>query len=133
MGFRAHSICLDCYAKKDPPAAARCEDLKASEPKGPPENCCYCGAPTAHGTYWRDADLPGCNCEPRFRHECAKCVFVGRHEAHDLYYCELSPVMPTVIARFGNEPQDYTSGLALANFVRPLGVALERALERKLW
>lgn len=130
--FRAHSICLDCYAKKDPRVAARIEELKASEPGGPPENCCYCGAANRHGTYWRGDNTPGCNCEPRFRNDCEVCVFLGRDGEHDLYFCEVSPIMPTVLARFSDEPEDYTSGLALANFVPPLGVALERARAKGL-
>lgn len=50
--------------------------------------------------------------KPLFNHNCATCVFLGHHEGHDLYYHH-GQAEETVIARYGNEGQDYCSGLGL--------------------
>ena len=67
--------------------------------------------------------------KPKHQHDCTECValghFMGEGEVYDLYFCKKSN--PTVIARFGPEG-DYYSGLALADKIRPLGAAKERAL-----
>jgi hypothetical protein len=65
---------------------------------------------------------------PRFRHLCSDCVFLGRYLEHDLYFCtQRAPGMPTVIARWSDEPPAYVSGLALADQIPALGAARLRA------
>ena len=46
---------------------------------------------------------------PAFEHDCDECVFLGRYEDHDLYLCPQGG-MPTVVARWGNDGPEYTSG-----------------------
>ena len=70
--------------------------------------------------------------EPKYKHDCTYCTFLGHHEGHDLYVCIGS--IPTVIARFGNSGWEYQSGL---NFASPdripqLYEAKKRAIERGL-
>jgi len=49
--------------------------------------------------------------KPTFLHDCKDCSFLGTlnspNETYDFYYC--SDALPTYIARFGNEPIQYTS------------------------
>ena len=66
----------------------------------------------------------------RFKHDCASCVFLGRFQEVDLYFCPLQQPMPTVIARRSDEPADYASGLALAEMDSALAEAKRRAIER---
>lgn len=56
---------------------------------------------------------------PQFRHNCEPCVFLGRYRVHgndyDLYYCgPPTRARATVIARYGNDPESYSSGLDVA-------------------
>lgn len=54
--------------------------------------------------------------EPRWRHPpCSKCIFLGRatHADTDLYFCSQGG-RPTVIARRGDAPEDYVSGIAFS-------------------
>lgn len=65
----------------------------------------------------------------RFAHDCSECVALGEYAEYDLYFCKQGG-SPTVIARFGNEDGDYSSGLYEAGFesVWPeLAVAKQRA------
>ena len=52
--------------------------------------------------------------KPTFLHDCKECSFLGTlncpNETYDFYYC--SDALPTYIARFGNEPIQYTSFLS---------------------
>lgn len=64
--------------------------------------------------------------KPKFKHDCEDCVFMGRHNDHDLYYCAQSSI-PTVVARYGSDGPEYKSGLVLADFDEELGVARDRA------
>lgn len=76
---------------------------------------------------------------PRFKHDCARCTYLGRYagtyfgkyEEGDLYHCT-QHTFPTVIARFSDRPQDYSSGMLLARDDPRLGEALKRARERGL-
>ncbi len=49
--------------------------------------------------------------KPTFLHDCKECSFLGTlntpNETYDFYYC--SGVIDSNIARFGNEPEQYTS------------------------
>lgn len=66
---------------------------------------------------------------PRYVHDCDRCVYLGQFEQYDLYYC---PSEPTIVCRFSSEDPDYNSGLIFAvtskrNHYR---VALIRALRK---
>ena len=51
---------------------------------------------------------------PVFQHNaCGACQFLGHYNGHDLYFCSGGPPT-TVIARHGNEPDAYVSGLEVA-------------------
>ena len=49
--------------------------------------------------------------KPKFIHDCAQCKFLAHKDGHDLYFCEQNGFGPTVVARYGNDGSDYTSGL----------------------
>jgi hypothetical protein len=63
---------------------------------------------------------------PKYTHDCTDCKFLGNykgtHYHYDLYYCPQSG-MPTVVARYGNEGAEYSSGLG---FTLPHLVEAER-------
>lgn len=70
---------------------------------------------------------------PRFSHNCNWCVFLATSEKYDLYFCPQPKLnLPTVIARFGDQPWETVSGLELAPTSLPLGVAAALARERGL-
>jgi hypothetical protein len=52
---------------------------------------------------------------PKYKHDCENCVFLGRCDVlasqRDLYFCKQAGTLPTVIARYSDEPSDFTSGL----------------------
>ena len=50
-----------------------------------------------------------------YKHECSACIFLGSFQDNDLYFCKQGNI-PTVIARYGNNGSDYTSGMALAAY-----------------
>lgn len=47
--------------------------------------------------------------KPRFTHDCATCVYLGRFGDYDLYHHATG--IETVVARYGSDGPDYTSGL----------------------
>ncbi len=47
--------------------------------------------------------------KPRFTHDCSSCIFLGRFGDYDLYHHTIG--IETVVARYGSEGPDYTSGL----------------------
>lgn len=48
-----------------------------------------------------------------FYHNCKKCCFLGTFDGNDLYFCSYGNMgIPTVIARYGEDPRDYWSGMA---------------------
>lgn len=49
---------------------------------------------------------------PRYEHDCDQCVFLGEYDKYDLYHCSQGNTIDTVIARYGNDGPDYSSGLA---------------------
>lgn len=72
--------------------------------------------------------------KPRFEHDCTYCQWLGHDGEADLYACgkiddEGYYVVNTVIARFGNSPDDYSSGSTFA-FTGPghLQVAMARVI-----
>lgn len=58
---------------------------------------------------------------PRYEHNCNHCKFLGQHEEYDLYYCPQGG-NPTILARFSDKDQDYTSGVGFKH-IEPLKVA----------
>lgn len=54
-----------------------------------------------------------------YTHDCVRCTWLAsiqlgpNRESYDLYFCPIQ-TPATVIARFGHDPPDYTSGMALA-------------------
>ena len=71
--------------------------------------------------------------EPRHKHICLKCVFLGQHEESqaDLYFC---PTEPTLVARYSSNDWDYSSGLFVENILHnpAIGEAFRLAVEKKL-
>ena len=73
--------------------------------------------------------------KPRFTHDCKSCIYLGRflgkiHEvrgAADLYFC---PGEYTVIARYSDEPSNYSAGIPIWKVCDPLNIALYRAVIR---
>jgi len=55
--------------------------------------------------------------EPIYAHDCQNCIYLGVYNLkengkkipHDLYYCHSE--RPTVIARYGNNGEEYQSGI----------------------
>jgi len=50
----------------------------------------------------------------RFEHDCKRCAPLGEYEEYDLYVCARDRLIDTIIARYGNDPSEYTSGLPFA-------------------
>lgn len=80
--------------------------------------------------------------EPKFSHAgCPDCKFIGQDEGHDYYFCDHAGHL-TVIARYGDNPEDYMSGLIFARLyekhpersgpMRPLLTALQLAQALRL-
>jgi len=59
----------------------------------------------------------------RFQHDCKHCVPLGQYQENDLYYCDQHGC-PTVIARYGNDGPEYTSGMGFAEIDPRLSIAL---------
>jgi hypothetical protein len=80
--------------------------------------------------------------DPLWTHDCSSCVYLGKFQLYDLYFCNQMGNWPTVIARYGNNGWDYFSGLnfsrpyksidGMQEPVEPLRVARERAEKRGL-
>lgn len=51
--------------------------------------------------------------QPLYKHDCDRCTFLGNYNGHDLYFCNQFKSIPTVVARFGNELEEYKSGLGI--------------------
>ena len=46
--------------------------------------------------------------KPAYQHDCDECVFLDHVVGHDFYYCDKGEF--TLVARYGNDGPDYTSG-----------------------
>ena len=73
---------------------------------------------------------------PVWEHDCNECIFLGLYLSHDLYYCKKGPG-PTLIARWGDEGSEYTSGIQFGvqykdNLDSPMGEAYRLAIEKGL-
>ena len=67
----------------------------------------------------------------RYVHDCERCLPLGQYGEYDLYFCP--HVVPTVIARYGNNGWDYTSGLWLTRLLPELAEAKRRAIAQGLF
>ena len=67
----------------------------------------------------------------KFKHDCPHCTSLGEFNGHDLYHCRQIGI-PTVIARYGDEGKEYTSGMGLADGVPELTEAKTRAIKAGL-
>jgi hypothetical protein len=67
--------------------------------------------------------------KPRYTHDCPRCAFLGCWAEYDLYFCS-GAGMPTVIARYGNNGSDYSSGIGftMTQLVIAEGLARRRGL-----
>jgi len=68
----------------------------------------------------------------RFQHDCKHCVPLGQYQENDLYYCDQDGC-PTVIARYGSDGQDCTSGMGFADIDPRLGIARMMAVAMDLY
>ena len=76
---------------------------------------------------------------PLFKHQCEWCRFLGAtlqgKKRFELYYCQAQEFGPTVLARFGDRPDSYESGLQIAQQLvgvipsHPLVKALKLAMD----
>lgn len=67
---------------------------------------------------------------PMFTHDCEQCVFLGHYNNHDLYYCghpDVQQGIPTLIARWGNDGPEYSSGMAFVGTIPEITEAYRRA------
>lgn len=63
--------------------------------------------------------------QPRYKHDCTSCTFLGRYSEYDLYFCKQGGNNPTVLARFSSQGPDYLSGMD--SEMAPLAEARKRA------
>ncbi len=75
--------------------------------------------------------------KPVFQHDCNGCVFLGHHDHCDLYFCNTNGskdgLHATVIARFGDDGYQYSSGLIFGyRNTSPLNEACKRAIDKGL-
>lgn len=68
---------------------------------------------------------------PQFVHDCKECTYLGQCEGYDLYFCPQGN-LPTVIARYGDAPWEYISGMPVA-YQPPLSVAKALAIKTGLY
>ena len=55
-------------------------------------------------------DLLEINMTKQFEHDCEGCTFLGQYKKWDLYHCMDFGTIPTLIARWGDEGPENTSG-----------------------
>lgn len=64
--------------------------------------------------------------------ECKYCRFLGSalagQRSVDLYFCD-DPVAPSVVAKYGDDPDDIASGLSNAHMVAELGLARQWSID----
>jgi len=77
--------------------------------------------------------------EAIFQHDCGGCVLIqggyryngnnGERGIYDLYFCKQGALgRPTVIARFGNEGHEYSSGI-FSRGSGPLAIAIKKSIK----
>jgi hypothetical protein len=53
--------------------------------------------------------------KPRWEHDCKRCQYLGTYGSVDMYFCDKQKIGGlTVVARYGSDGPEYTSGIALA-------------------
>ena len=67
----------------------------------------------------------------RYEHDCDQCIPLGEYKEFDLYFCRQGGIQ-TVVARYGNAGENYSSGLALADYAPQLAEARNRAQKKGL-
>lgn len=75
--------------------------------------------------------IPMTNLDPQYTHDCPDAHYLGRFQEFDLYYCDHweSKIRRTVVARYGNKPEEYISGIFNAQYEESLREALDRAIK----
>jgi hypothetical protein len=68
---------------------------------------------------------------PKYKHDCDQCIYLGIYEDYDLYFCKQGGKSPTVLARFGNAGPEYLSGLGMS-YTPSLQEAEKRAKDKGL-
>ncbi len=69
----------------------------------------------------------------RYAHDCDECVPLGEYKEFDLYFCRQGRLdVPPVLARYGNDGPQYSSGLTVADHIPQLAEAKRRAKEKGL-
>lgn len=66
--------------------------------------------------------------KPQHVHDCPHCTPLGPLNSFDLYHCDQGGNNPTVIARWGSEGAQYSSGMGFAGYVPELTEAKRRAV-----
>ena len=64
----------------------------------------------------------------RYKHDCDRCIYLGRWDEYDLYFCADDLLGPTVVARYSSHGPDYASGLRVAAMIPELAEARTRAI-----
>jgi hypothetical protein len=86
-------------------------------------------------------DLTDPDIKPIWKHDCSHCIFLGTYQYKDsnldIYYCGQGENAPTVVARYGDDRPEYSSGwpndAEVAAFPNnPRVIARERARARHL-
>lgn len=65
----------------------------------------------------------------RYQHDCDTCKPLGEYGDADLYFCDKEATGMTVIARYGDEGSNYSSGLNLTGHIPDLAEAKKRAIK----
>jgi len=66
--------------------------------------------------------------KPKYAHDCGACTFLGQSSMGlDLYHCLQMGMHPTVVARFGDGPAEYTSGIPFAGSNPDINEAVVKA------
>lgn len=79
--------------------------------------------------------------QPRYEHDCERCVWLGRYKTYDFWWCPSSegPTFASVIGRWSSDGPDYISMHPPGAFAHPLKERawyteiLRRAQERGLY
>ena len=46
---------------------------------------------------------------PQHKHDCDQCVYLAHIDDYDVYHCKKLGIMPTIIARYGDNGPQYAS------------------------
>lgn len=65
---------------------------------------------------------------PRYTHDCDDCKPLGEFGEYDLYFCYRQATGSTLLARYGNEGHEYTSGIEFVGYDNAITEAHHRAI-----